>query len=55
VCSQSRNDLLSRKALHPATVAGAAVFCWLKVGGVLLLASSRLEPWLVRAMVAVVS
>ena len=48
-------DLLSRKALHPATVAGAAVFSGLKLGGVLLLAPSRLGPWLVRAMVAVVS
>ena len=48
-------DLLSRKALHPATVAGAAVFSGLKLGGVLLLAPSRLGPWLVRAMVALVS
>ena len=48
-------DLLSRKSLHPATMAGAAVFSGLKLGGVLLLAPSRLGPWLVRAMVAVVS
>ena len=48
-------DLLSRKSLHPATVAGAAVFGGLKLGGVLLLAPSGLGPWLVRAMVAVVS
>jgi hypothetical protein len=48
-------DLLSRKALHPATAAGAAVFCGLKLGGILLLAPSRLGPWLVRAMVAAVS
>jgi len=34
---------------------GAAVFSGLKLGGVLLLAPSRLAPWLVRAMVAVVS
>jgi hypothetical protein len=49
------HDLLSRKSLHPATVAGAAVFSGLKLGGVLLLAPSRLGPWLVRAMVDVVS
>ena len=48
-------DLLSRKSLHPATVVGAAVFSGLKVGGILLLAPSELGPWLVRAMVAVVS
>ena len=48
-------DLLSRKSLHPATLAGAAVFSGLKLGGVLLLAPSGLGPWLVRAMVAVVS
>jgi hypothetical protein len=48
-------DLLSRKALHHATVAGAAVFSVLKLGGILLLAPSRLGPWLVRAMVAFVS
>lgn len=48
-------DLLSRKSIHPATVAGAAVFCGLKLGGVLLLAPSGLGPWLVRAMVALVS
>jgi hypothetical protein len=48
-------DLLSRKSLHPATVAGAAVFGGLKLGGVLLLAPSGLGPWLVRTMVAVVS
>jgi hypothetical protein len=46
-------DFLSRKSLHPATVAGAAVFGGLKLGGVLLLAPSSLGPWLVRAMVAV--
>jgi hypothetical protein len=46
-------DVLSRKSLHPATVAGAAVFGGLKLGGVLLLAPSPLGPWLVRAMVAV--
>lgn len=48
-------DLLSRKSLHPATVAGTAVFGTLKLGGVLLLAPSALGPWLVRAMVAAVS
>ena len=48
-------DLLSRKSLHPATVVDAAVFSGLKVGGILLLAPSELGPWLVRAMVAVVS
>jgi hypothetical protein len=48
-------DVLSRKSLHPATLVGAAVFGGLKLGGVLLLAPSRLGPWLVRAMVAVVS
>lgn len=48
-------DLLSRKSLHPVTVAGAAVFSSLKLGGVFLLAPSPLGPWLVRAMVAVVS
>lgn len=48
-------DLLSRKSLHPATVAGAAVFSSLKLGGVFLLAPSALGPWLVRAMLAVVS
>jgi hypothetical protein len=48
-------DLLSRGSIHPATVAGAAVFGGLKLGGVFLLAPSRLGPWLVRAMVAVVS
>ena len=48
-------DLLSRKSVHPATVAGAAVFGGLKLGGVLLLAPSELGPWLVRTMVAVVS
>lgn len=48
-------DLLSRKSLHPATVAGAAVFSSLKLGGVFLLAPSGLGPWLVRAMLAVVS
>ena len=48
-------DLLSRKSIHPATVAGAAVFGGLKLGGVLLLAPSWLGPWLVRTMVAVVS
>jgi hypothetical protein len=37
------------------TVAGAAVFRGLKLGGVLLLAPSSLGPWLVRAMVAVAS
>jgi hypothetical protein len=47
------SDFLSRKSLHPATVAGAAVFSGLKLGGVLLLAPSSLGPWLVRAMVAV--
>ena len=46
-------DVLSRKSLHPATVAGAAVFGGLKLGGVLLLAPSSLGPCLVRAMVAV--
>lgn len=46
-------DFLSRKSLHPATVAGVAVFGGLKLGGVLLLAPSSLGPWLVRAMVAV--
>lgn len=46
-------DFLSRKSLHPATVAGTAVFGGLKLGGVLLLAPSSLGPWLVRAMVAV--
>ena len=46
-------DFLSRKSLHPATVAGAAIFGGLKLGGVLLLAPSSLGPWLVRAMVAV--
>jgi hypothetical protein len=48
-------DLLSRKSLHPATVAGAAIFGGLKLGGVLLLAPSALGPWLVRAMIAGVS
>ena len=48
-------DLLSRKSIHSTTVAGAAVFGGLKLGGVLLLAPSWLGPWLVRAMVAVVS
>ena len=43
-------NLLSRKSLHPATIAGAAVFAGLKLGGVLLLAPSPLGPWLVRAM-----
>lgn len=49
------HDLLLRKSPHPATVAGAAVFCGLKLGGVDLLAPSWLRPWLVRAMLAVVS
>lgn len=49
------HDLLLRKSLHPATVAGAAVFGGLKLGGVFLLAPSWLGPWLVRAMLAVVS
>ena len=48
-------DLLSRKTLHPATLAGAAVLGGLKLGGVFLLAPSTLGPWLVRAMVALVS
>jgi len=48
-------DLLSCKSLHSATVAGTAVFSGLKLGGVLLLAPSGLGPWLIRAMVAVVS
>jgi hypothetical protein len=48
-------DYLSRKSLHPATVAGTAVFGGLKLGGVLLLAPSWLGPWLVRAMVAIAS
>ncbi len=48
-------DLLSRRSIHPATVAGAAVFSSLKLGGVFLLAPSPLGPWLVRAMLAVVS
>jgi hypothetical protein len=48
-------DLLSRKSLHPATVAGAAIFGGLKLGGVLLLAPSALGPWLVRAMIAAAS
>ena len=48
-------DLLSRRSFHPATMAGAAVFGGLKLGGVLLLAPSWLGPWLVRAMVAAVS
>jgi hypothetical protein len=48
-------DLLSRKSSHPATVAGAALFVGLKLGGVLLLAPSALGPWLVRAMLGVVS
>lgn len=48
-------DLLSRKSIHPATVAGSVIFGGLKLGGVLLLAPSGLGPWLVRAMVAVVS
>jgi hypothetical protein len=48
-------DLLLSKSVHPATMAGAAVFGGLKIGGVLLLAPSGLGPWLVRAMVAVVS
>jgi hypothetical protein len=48
-------DLVSRKKLHPATMAGAAVFSGLKFGGVFLLAPFRLGPWLVRAMVAIVS
>ena len=46
-------DVLSRRSLHPATMAGTAVFGGLKVAGVLLLAPSGLGPWLVRAMVAV--
>ena len=48
-------DLLSRKSLHPATVAGGAILGGLKLGGVLVLAPSGLGPWLVRAMVAVAS
>jgi hypothetical protein len=48
-------DFLSRKSLHPATVAGAAAFSSLKLGGVFLLAPSGLGPWLVRARVAVAS
>jgi hypothetical protein len=48
-------DLLSRRSLHPATMAGTAVFGGLKLGGVLLLAPSALGPWLVRAMAGVVS
>jgi hypothetical protein len=48
-------DVLSRRSLHPATMAGTAVFGGLKLGGVLLLAPSALGPWLVRAMVAVAS
>jgi hypothetical protein len=48
-------DLLSRKSLHPATITGGAIFGGLKLGGVLVLAPSGLGPWLVRAMVAVVS
>lgn len=48
-------DLLSRRSIHPATVAGAAVFGGLKLGGMLVLAPSGLGPWLVRAMLGVVS
>jgi hypothetical protein len=48
-------DLLSRRSLHPATIAGTAAFGALKLGGVFLLAPSWLGPWLVRAMIALVS
>jgi hypothetical protein len=48
-------DVLSRRSIHRATLAGAAVFGGLKLAGVLLLAPSWLGPWLVRAMVAVAS